>query len=70
MARMNAVPSPLSHRPIRELPDELISQMDMMERLGNSDVDTVHAIAAYKRDIKDRRIRLIADEKSAASAIS
>ena len=38
--------------------DELISQMDMMERLGNSDVDTVHAIAAYKRDIKDRRIRL------------
>ena len=46
--------------------DELISQMDMMERLGNSDVDTVHAIAAYKRDIKDRRIRLKADEKSAA----
>ena len=38
--------------------DELISQMDMMERLGNSDVDTVHAIAAYKRDIKVRRIRL------------
>ena len=50
--------------------DELISQMDMMERLGNSDVDTVHAIAAYKRDIKDRRIRLIADEKSAAKLLA
>jgi peptidoglycan DL-endopeptidase CwlO len=50
--------------------DELISQMDMMERLGNSDVDTVHAIAAYKRDIKDRRIRLEADEKSAAKLLA
>jgi cell wall-associated NlpC family hydrolase len=50
--------------------DELISQMDMMERLGNSDVDTVHAIAAYKRDIKDRRIRLEADEKSAARLLA
>ena len=50
--------------------DELISQMDMMERLGNSDVDTVHAIAAYKRDIKDRRIRLMADEKSAAKLLA
>ncbi len=50
--------------------DELITQMDMMERLGNSDVDTVHAIAAYKRDIKDRRIRLKADENSAARLVA
>ena len=50
--------------------DELISQMDMMERLGNSDVDTVHAIAAYKREIKDRRVRLEADEKSAARLVA
>ena len=50
--------------------DDLISQMDMMERLGNSDVDTVHAIAAYKRDIKDRRIRLEADEKAAARLVA
>ena len=50
--------------------DELITQMDLMERLGNSDVDTVHAIAAYKRDIKDRRIRLKADEKSAARLVA
>ena len=50
--------------------DELITQMDMMERLGNSDVDTVHAIAAYKRDIKDRRIKLDADEKTAARLVA
>jgi cell wall-associated NlpC family hydrolase len=50
--------------------DELISQMDMMQRLGNSDVDTVHAIAAYKRDIKDRRIKLEADEKAAGRLLA
>jgi len=46
--------------------DELVTQMDLMERLGNSDVDTVHAIAAYRRDIKDRRVKLKADEQAAA----
>jgi len=50
--------------------DDLISQMDMMERLGNSDVDTVHAIAAYKLDIKDRRVRLEADEKAASRLVA
>jgi len=44
--------------------------MDMMERLGNSDVDTVHAIAVYKREIKDRRVRLEADEKSATKLVA
>ena len=50
--------------------DELISQLDMMERLGNSDVDTVHAITAYKRDIKDRRLTLEADQKAAARLVA
>ncbi len=50
--------------------DELISQLDMMQRLGNSDVDTVHAIAAYKREIKDRRVRLNADEKTATRLVA
>ncbi len=49
--------------------DELVSQLDMMERLGNSDVDTVHAIASYKRDIKNRRVRLEADEKQATRLV-
>ncbi len=50
--------------------DDLIIQLDLMERIGNSDVDTVHAIAAYKRDVKDRRIRLKADEKAAAGLLA
>jgi cell wall-associated NlpC family hydrolase len=50
--------------------DELVTQLDMMNRIGNSDVDTVKAIAAYRRDIKDRRIKLEADKKAAASLLS
>jgi cell wall-associated NlpC family hydrolase len=50
--------------------DELITQLDLMERLGNSDVDTVHAITAYKRDIKDRRLALEADQKAAAKLVA
>ncbi len=50
--------------------DDLIIQMDMMERLGNSDVDTVKSIAAYKRDIRDRRVKLEADEKAAARLVA
>jgi peptidoglycan DL-endopeptidase CwlO len=50
--------------------DELISELDMMQRLGNSDVDTVHAIATYKREIKDRRVKLVADEKTATGLVA
>ena len=50
--------------------DDLITQMNMMERLGNSDVDTVKSIAAYKADIKDRRVKLDADKKSAAKLVT
>jgi cell wall-associated NlpC family hydrolase len=50
--------------------DELITQLDMMERLGNSDVDTVRSIAAYRSDIKDRRVRLEADKKAAAKLVT
>ena len=42
----------------------------MMNRLGNSDVDTVKAIAAYKRDVKDRRIKLEADKKAATKLVA
>jgi cell wall-associated NlpC family hydrolase len=42
--------------------DELVTQLDMMNRIGNSDVDTVRSIAAYRRDIKDRRLKLEADQ--------
>jgi len=50
--------------------DELVTQLDMMNRIGNSDVDTVKAIAAYRRDIKDRRLKLDADKKVAATLLA
>jgi cell wall-associated NlpC family hydrolase len=42
----------------------------MMSRIGNSDVDTAKAIAAYRRDIKDRRVELEADKKAAATLVA
>ncbi len=50
--------------------DELITQLDMMNRIGNSDVDTVKAIAAYRRDIKDRRLELEVDKEAAAKLVA
>lgn len=50
--------------------DELITQLDMMERLGNSDVDTIKSIAAYRQDIRDRRVKLAADKKAADKLVA
>lgn len=50
--------------------DELVTQLDMMNRIGNSDVDTIKAIAAYRRDIKDRRLKLEADRDAAAALVA
>jgi len=50
--------------------DELVTQLDMMERLGNSDVDTVQSIKSYRAEIKDRRVKLDADKKAAAKLVT
>ncbi len=50
--------------------DDLVTQLNLMERLGNSDVDTVKSIAAYQQDIKDRRVKLDADKKAAAKLVA
>jgi len=50
--------------------DELVTQLDLMERLGQSDVDTVKSIASYKRDVNDRRIKLEADKKAAVELVA
>ena len=50
--------------------DDLVTQLDLMERLGNSDVDTVKSIAAYQQDIKTRRVKLDADKKAAAKLVA
>jgi len=49
--------------------DELVTQMDMMSRIGNSDVDTVHSIERYKRDIRNRRVKLKADQRHADALV-
>jgi cell wall-associated NlpC family hydrolase len=50
--------------------DDLVTQLDMMERLGNSDVDTVHSIEDYRQEIKDRRVKLAADKKAATRLVA
>ncbi|HTX69063.1 MAG TPA: NlpC/P60 family protein [Thermoleophilia bacterium] len=49
--------------------DDLVTQLDMMQRLGNSDVDTVQSIKAYQQEIKDRRVSLNADKKAAGKLV-
>jgi peptidoglycan DL-endopeptidase CwlO len=49
--------------------DDLVAQFDLMQRVGNSDVDTVKAVKAYQQDIKDRRMALRADAKVAAKLV-
>lgn len=49
--------------------DDLVAQFDLMQRLGNGDVDTIKAVAAYRQDIKDRRMALRADAKVAAQLV-
>lgn len=50
--------------------DDLVTQLDMMERLGNSDVDTVHSIKDYRLEIKDRRVKLDADKQAATKLVA
>jgi cell wall-associated NlpC family hydrolase len=49
--------------------DDLVTQLNLMERLGNSDVDTVRSISGYRQDIKDRRVKLDADRQAAAKLV-
>ncbi|MFA4966045.1 MAG: hypothetical protein WC709_10500, partial [Thermoleophilia bacterium] len=50
--------------------DDLVTQIDLLRRLGDGDVDLVHSIAAYEQDIKDRRLELRADERVAARLVA
>jgi peptidoglycan hydrolase CwlO-like protein len=49
--------------------DEFVSQLDLMRRLGDSDVDMVRSIGAYEREIRDRRLKLEADQEEAARLV-
>lgn len=50
--------------------NDMITELNMMQRLSISDVDTVHVIAAYRRNIKDRRLQLDLNKKAAARLVA
>ena len=49
--------------------DELVTQLDVIKRLSESDADTVHTASAYRQDIADRRVALEADRKAAVTLV-
>ncbi len=50
--------------------DELVTQLDMMQRMAESDADIVRAAAAYRQEIADRRLALEADRQSAVKLVA
>jgi peptidoglycan DL-endopeptidase CwlO len=50
--------------------DDLVTQLSLMQALGENDADLVQSIAAYERDIRDRRIELRADERTAEKLLA
>jgi peptidoglycan DL-endopeptidase CwlO len=50
--------------------DDLLTQLDVMQRLAQSDASVVHAAAAYRQEIGDRRIALEADRKVAVRLVA
>jgi len=50
--------------------DELVTQLDMMRRLGESDAAVAAAAAAYRQEIKDRRLALASDKRAAETLVA
>ena len=50
--------------------DELVTQLDMIERLAQSDADTVDTASVYRKEIADRRVALEVDRKAAITLVA
>jgi cell wall-associated NlpC family hydrolase len=50
--------------------DDLLTQLDVMQRMAQSDADTARAAKAYRQEIGDRRLALEADRKSAVKLVA
>jgi cell wall-associated NlpC family hydrolase len=50
--------------------DDLITQLDLMQRMAESDVGIVRAATAYRREIADRRLALEEDRKAAVRLVA
>lgn len=49
---------------------DLVTQLDVMQRMTESDANVVHAAAVYRQEIADRRIELQADRTSAVKLVA
>jgi cell wall-associated NlpC family hydrolase len=45
--------------------DDLVAQVDLLQRVGDSDADLVRSVRDDEREIRDRRAALLEDEKAA-----
>ena len=50
--------------------DELISSLDLMQRLSQNDSTIVNSVEKLKNEIRQRRVTLLADEKKAARIVA
>ena len=50
--------------------DDLLTQLDVMQRMTANDADMVHEAAAYRQEVKDKRVALEADRKSAVKLVA
>ena len=50
--------------------DDLLTQLDVMQRMAESDASVVHSATAYRQEIADRRIALEADRKAAVKLVA
>ena len=50
--------------------DDLLVQLDVMQRMTQNDADMVHEASAYRQEIKDKRVALESDRKSAVTLVA
>jgi cell wall-associated NlpC family hydrolase len=50
--------------------DELVAELDLLQRLGQSDADLVKNVLAYRDDVRDRRAQLEVDRRAAARLVA
>ena len=50
--------------------DDILTQLDVMQRMAQSDADTARAAKAYRQEVSDRRLALEADREAAVKLVA
>jgi len=50
--------------------EDLVAQVDLLQRLGDGDADLVRSVRKEEREIKDRRLALLEDERTAEKLLA